>query len=52
MTTGDGLAHRFDDGARVRALLDLRIRRGHVQDVWIQLNPAKLSAWTPPAPTR
>jgi RNA polymerase sigma factor (sigma-70 family) len=52
VTTGDGLAHRFDDGTRVRALLNLRVRDGRVRDVWIQLNPAKLSAWTPPAPTR
>ena len=50
--TGDGLAHCFTDGEAARAVLNLRVRDGHVQDVWIQLNPGKLSAWAPSAPTR
>jgi RNA polymerase sigma factor (sigma-70 family) len=50
--TGDGLAFRFSDGTRVRALLNLRVRDGRVRDVWIQLNPAKLTSWEPNPPTR
>lgn len=48
--TGDGLAYRFLDGPRLRAVLNVGVRHGRVSDVWIQLNPGKLTSWGPAGP--
>jgi RNA polymerase sigma-70 factor (ECF subfamily) len=45
--TGDGLAyvHR-DDAGVVRGVFTFRVVEDRITDVWIVLNPAKLSRWT------
>ncbi|WP_240675179.1 RNA polymerase sigma factor SigJ [Cellulomonas endophytica] len=47
--TGDGLAfrvvHRGPDGDALRGLLGLHVVDGRVRDVWLQVNPHKLTAW-------
>jgi RNA polymerase sigma-70 factor (ECF subfamily) len=44
--TGDGLAyvHR-DDAGRVRGVFNFRVAEDRITDVWIVLNPAKLTRW-------
>ncbi|RCK68047.1 RNA polymerase subunit sigma-24 [Desertihabitans brevis] len=49
--TGDGVVHRVvaadpTAGDQLVGLLTLRVRRGLVTDVWLQVNPHKLRTWT------
>lgn len=43
--TGDGLTLALMDGERLHAVVTLKVRSGLVTDVWLQVNPAKLTAW-------
>lgn len=43
--TVDGLAIAFTRGSAVDGVASLRVVDGRVQDVWIMLNPAKLTRW-------
>ncbi|MBA8796049.1 RNA polymerase sigma-70 factor (ECF subfamily) [Friedmanniella endophytica] len=49
VSTGDGAALLLSDGTGVRAVLNLGVRGGVVTDVWLQVNPEKLRAWSSPA---
>lgn len=44
--TGDGLAFATVDGGDLRGVLNARVRDGRITDVWIQVNPQKLTAWS------
>jgi len=44
--TGDGLAFALEDGEQVRALVNARVRDGRITDLWLQVNPAKLTTWS------
>ena len=46
MHTGDGLGYLWRDDTGVRGLLTLGAADDQVTDVWIVLNPAKLSRWS------
>ncbi|WP_114560048.1 RNA polymerase sigma factor SigJ [Desertihabitans aurantiacus] len=53
---GDGAVHRVvaadpTAGDQLLGLLTLRVRRGLVTDVWLQVNPHKLRTWTADRPT-
>jgi RNA polymerase sigma factor (sigma-70 family) len=43
--TPDGLAVAFEHGDAVEGIVNLGVVDGRVHDVWIMLNPAKLSRW-------
>jgi RNA polymerase sigma-70 factor (ECF subfamily) len=43
--TGDGLALTLASGGRVLAVATVKVRDGRVTDVWLQVNPDKLTAW-------
>jgi RNA polymerase sigma-70 factor (ECF subfamily) len=43
--TADGLAVAFLEGGTVQGVVNLRVADGRVSDVWIVLNPAKLTRW-------
>jgi RNA polymerase sigma-70 factor (ECF subfamily) len=43
--TTDGLAFMRRDAAGVHQVINLRVAHGRVTDVWIVLNPAKLTRW-------
>ncbi|UVY84050.1 RNA polymerase sigma factor SigJ [Brachybacterium sp. NBEC-018] len=43
--TGDGLAVSLWDGGHLHALTTIRVRDGIVTDVWMQVNPGKLTTW-------
>ncbi|HJQ06669.1 MAG TPA: RNA polymerase sigma factor SigJ [Nocardioides sp.] len=43
--TGDGLAVAFLDGERVAGVVNVRVEDARVRDVWIVLNPEKLTRW-------
>lgn len=43
--TGDGIAFAVVDGDRVRSILNAHVRDGRITDVWLQVNPQKLTAW-------
>ncbi|GAB3401298.1 RNA polymerase sigma factor SigJ [Schumannella luteola] len=44
--TGDGTALILLDGGQLLGLANLRVHDGLVTDVWMQLNPEKLTAWS------
>lgn len=44
--TGDGLAFALEDEGRVQALVNARVRDGRITDLWLQVNPGKLTAWS------
>jgi RNA polymerase sigma-70 factor (ECF subfamily) len=44
--TADGLGLVFADGETVLGVINLRIAAARVTDVWVMLNPAKLTAWS------
>ncbi|WP_432564011.1 RNA polymerase sigma factor SigJ [Kineococcus sp. SYSU DK003] len=50
--TGDGLAFVITSKGAVRGVLNLRVVDGLVRDVWIQVNPGKLRAWTAAQPVQ
>jgi RNA polymerase sigma factor (sigma-70 family) len=43
--TADGLGLTFVDGRDVRAVVNLRVVGGLVTDVWMVVNPGKLTGW-------
>ncbi len=43
--TGDGIALVMRDPAGLRGVMNINVRGGLVTDVWLQVNPAKLTAW-------
>ena len=43
--TGDGLAVAFLDGEAVQGVVNLRVEGARARDVWIVLNPQKLTRW-------
>lgn len=43
--TGDGIALVMRDQGHPRGVMNIKVRGGLVTDVWLQVNPAKLSAW-------
>lgn len=47
--TGDGVAFAVVDAGRMLGVLNLDVRGGRVSDVWLQVNPHKLTAWRGPA---
>jgi RNA polymerase sigma factor (sigma-70 family) len=44
--TGDGVAFAVMDGRQLLAVLNLKVRAGRITDVWLQVNPHKLTAWS------
>ncbi|WP_233571626.1 RNA polymerase sigma factor SigJ [Cellulomonas triticagri] len=44
--TGDGLAFALEDEGRVQALVNARVRDGRITDLWLQVNPGKLTTWS------
>ncbi|MFS0793513.1 RNA polymerase sigma factor SigJ [Microbacterium sp. 1P10AE] len=46
--TGDGVAFTALDGGEVRAVVNVNVHGGRVIDVWLQVDPQKLTAWIPP----
>ncbi|WP_147796314.1 RNA polymerase sigma factor SigJ [Cellulomonas sp. Y8] len=44
--TGDGLAFALEDGGQVQALVNARVRGGLITDLWLQVNPGKLTTWS------
>ncbi|MGY1841753.1 MULTISPECIES: RNA polymerase sigma factor SigJ [unclassified Modestobacter] len=45
VTTGDGVAHLWREGDAVRGLLTLGVTGDRATDVWIVMNPEKLTRW-------
>ncbi|OMQ14442.1 RNA polymerase subunit sigma-24, partial [Modestobacter sp. VKM Ac-2676] len=45
VTTGDGAAYLWREGDAVRGLLTLGVTGDRATDVWIVLNPDKLTRW-------
>lgn len=43
--TADGLGFTLTDGGEVRAVVNLRVAGGLVTDVWMVVNPGKLTGW-------
>lgn len=43
--TGDGIALVMRDQGHPRGVMNIKVRGGLVTDVWLQVNPTKLSAW-------
>ena len=43
--TADGLGFTMTEGDEVRAVVNLRVAGGLVTDVWMVVNPAKLTGW-------
>ncbi|KQY62409.1 RNA polymerase sigma factor SigJ [Nocardioides sp. Root140] len=43
--TADGLGFTMTDGGEVHAVVNLRVAGGLVTDVWMVVNPAKLTGW-------
>ncbi|WP_255372126.1 RNA polymerase sigma factor SigJ [Cellulosimicrobium sp. CUA-896] len=43
--TGDGLALAAMDGRRLRGIVNVKVRDGRITDVWMQVNPDKLTSW-------
>lgn len=46
--TGDGIAFVVVDADTLLGVINLKVRGGRVSDVWIQVNPQKLTAWSVP----
>lgn len=46
--TGDGVAFTAVDAGEVRAVVNVNVRGGRITDVWLQVNPHKLTAWSAP----
>jgi RNA polymerase sigma-70 factor (ECF subfamily) len=46
--SGDGVAFTAADGGEVRAVVNVDVHGGRVTDVWLQVNPQKLTAWIAP----
>lgn len=44
--TGDGIAFAAVDGDQVLGILNAKVRAGRITDVWLQVNPHKLTAWS------
>ncbi|WP_239068721.1 RNA polymerase sigma factor SigJ [Cellulomonas pakistanensis] len=44
--TGDGLAFAVEDAGRVQALVNAQVRDGRITDLWLQVNPQKLTSWS------
>ncbi|MCW4386275.1 RNA polymerase sigma factor SigJ [Salinibacterium sp. SYSU T00001] len=42
---GDGLGFVFRDGDTVMSVVNFRVEDGLIRDVWIMLNPEKLTGW-------
>jgi RNA polymerase sigma-70 factor (ECF subfamily) len=43
--TGDGVAFTVVDDTELLGVVNLNVRGGRVSDVWLQVNPHKLTAW-------
>ncbi|MGN6408853.1 MAG: RNA polymerase sigma factor SigJ [Curtobacterium sp.] len=44
--TGDGVALAVTEGSQLLAIVNLKVRDGRITDVWMQVNPQKLTAWS------
>lgn len=44
----DGLGYGFGEDDALRGIVSVRVVDGRIADVWIVMNPAKLTAWTAP----
>jgi len=44
--TGDGVALAAVDGDRVLGIVNVKVRDGLITDVWMQVNPDKLTTWS------
>ena len=45
LVTTDGLGFALTDGGDVRAVVNLQVAGGVVTDVWMVVNPGKLTGW-------
>ncbi len=43
--TGDGIALVIRDERQIRGVMNIKVRSGVITDVWLQVNPERLSAW-------
>jgi RNA polymerase sigma-70 factor (ECF subfamily) len=50
LTTADGLGYRLSLDGAFYGVMSFRVVDGQVADIWLVLNPAKLSAWLPEQP--
>lgn len=44
--TGDGVALAAVDAGQLLAIVNVKVREGRITDVWMQVNPDKLTAWS------
>lgn len=44
--TGDGVAIAAMDGLQLLAIVNVQVREGRITDVWMQVNPEKLTSWS------
>lgn len=44
--TGDGVAIAAMDGLQLLAIMNVQVREGRITDVWMQVNPEKLTSWS------
>ena len=49
LRTADGLGYRLTLGDQFFGVVTFRVEGGRIADVWLMLNPAKLSSWLPMA---